>query len=161
MRPLFDLLHFYISPGHNYFGHHGQKAGTNPMLEVDELHCVAGRGIESDRFFDFREDYRGQITFFAHEVYEDLCHRFDVWNKAPSVFRRNVITRGANLNLLIGEEFSIQGIRFVGVEHCKPCYWMDEAFAPGAEKLLQDRGGLRARIISSGTLRLSSVAAAC
>jgi MOSC domain-containing protein YiiM len=37
---------------------------------------------------------------------------------------------------------------------CKPCYWMDEAIAPGAEALLQGRGGLRARILTSGTLRV-------
>jgi MOSC domain-containing protein YiiM len=59
-----------------------------------------------------------------------------------------------DLNSLIGEEFAIQGVRFLGQEECKPCYWMDQAFAAGAEELLRGRGGLRASILTNGTLRV-------
>ena len=45
------VRHLYISPGHNYFGHHGQPAGTHPVIEVDRLECVSGRGLRGDRFF--------------------------------------------------------------------------------------------------------------
>lgn len=48
------IRHLYISPGHNFFGHHGMEPGTSPMLEVQEVECVAGRGIRGDRFFDYR-----------------------------------------------------------------------------------------------------------
>lgn len=153
MKPA--VLHLYVSPGHNYFGHHGQAAGTHPILEQREVRCVAGRGIEGDRFFDFKEDYKGQITLFAWEVYQDLCARFNRWDKPPAVFRRNVITRGLDLNALIGQEFELQGVRFLGVESCKPCYWMDQAFCPGAEAALQGRGGLRAKILTDGVLRVT------
>jgi MOSC domain-containing protein YiiM len=153
MKPA--VLHLYVSPGHNYFGHHGQAAGTHPILEQCEVRCVAGRGIEGDRFFDFKEDYKGQITLFAWEVYQDLCARFNRWDKPPAVFRRNVITRGLDLNALIGQEFELQGVRFLGVESCKPCYWMDQAFCPGAEAALQGRGGLRAKILTDGVLRVT------
>ena len=57
------IRHLFISPGHNYFGHHGQPAGRHPIIEVPEIECVAGRGVRGDRFFDFKEDYKGQITF--------------------------------------------------------------------------------------------------
>jgi MOSC domain-containing protein YiiM len=67
--------------------------------------------------------------------------------------RRNVITRGVDLNELIGQEFKLQGIRFLGMEECRPCYWMDRAFAPGAHEFLKGRGGLRARILTDGSLR--------
>ena len=67
--------------------------------------------------------------------------------------RRNVITRGVNLNDLIGQDFEAQGVRFHGMEDCRPCYWMDRAIAPGAEQFLKGRGGLRARIFSNGELR--------
>jgi MOSC domain-containing protein YiiM len=76
-----------------------------------------------------------------------------VRDKLPSVFRRNVMTRGMDLNSLIGHEFEVQGVRFFGVEESKPCSWMNHAFCPGAEAALKDRGGLRARILSDGTLR--------
>jgi MOSC domain-containing protein YiiM len=149
----FDLLHIYVSPGHNFFGHHGKPAGTHPIIEVTEAHCLAGRGIEGDRFFDHKENYKGQVTFFAHEVYEDLCSQFQIWSKPPSVFRRNIITRGCHLDNLIGAEFDIQGVRFLGVETCAPCHWMDQAFCAGAEKAMDGRGGLRARILTSGILK--------
>lgn len=150
---LIEIKHLYISPGHNFFGHHGVTPGEYPMMECAEVRCVAGRGLEGDRFLDFKLNYKGQVTFFAHEIYEELCGRFAVLDKPPSAFRRNVITRGADLGALIGMEFEIQGVRFLGSSECSPCHWQDEAFAPGTEAALKGRGGLRAKILTDGTLR--------
>lgn len=145
--------HIYLSAEHNYFGHHGKPAGRAPVDEVDEAELVAGKGIRGDRFFGWKEDYKGQITFFSLEVHADLCRSLGVTGVPPSVFRRNVIVSGVDLNALIGQEFELQGIRFAGVCECSPCYWMDEAFHAGAEAALKGRGGLRARILTSGILR--------
>jgi MOSC domain-containing protein YiiM len=147
------VCRLYISAGHNFFGHHGKQPGQNPMLEVQEMECVAGRGVRGDRFFDHQENYKGQITFFASEVYEALCDELGKREKSLAVFRRNAITTGVDLNELIGEEFEIQGIHFRGTEECRPCYWMDQAFAPGAFDFLKGHGGLRAEILSGGILR--------
>ena len=147
------ITHLYLSPGHNFFGHHGAEAGEHPAEERREIRCLAGRGIEGDRFLDFKTDYKGQITFFAEEIYDELCARFSVRDRPPSAFRRNVITRGIDLNSLIGKEFEIQGVRFLGMSECSPCAWQDQAFAPGTEEALQGRGGLRAKILTDGVLR--------
>jgi len=144
----------FLSPGHNYFGRHGQAAENFPLLEVEAVECVAGRGLRGDRFFGFKHDYKGQITFFSCEVFEEVCRALGVSGKQPGVTRRNVFTRGIDLNSLIGARFTLQGIEFEGVGECRPCYWMDQAIAPGAEKALKERGGLRARILSSGFLRV-------
>lgn len=144
----------FLSPGHNFFGRHGLEPGVHPLHEVTEVECVAGRGIRGDRFFDYKPDYKGQITFFSGEVFDEICRTLAAGRKSPGVTRRNVITEGADLNALIGKRFSVQGVEFEGVCECSPCYWMDRAIAPGAEKALQGRGGLRARILSSGTLRV-------
>ena len=149
-----SIEHLYISPGHNFFGHHGQPAGTNPLLELAEVECVAGRGVRGDRFFDYSDDYKGQITFFSIEVFEQVCQELGFIEKTPGLTRRNAITRGQDLNLLIGKTFVLQGIEFEGVCECKPCYWMDEAIGPGAERALRGRGGLRARILNNGFLRI-------
>lgn len=147
------IRHLYLSPGHNYFGHHGQPAGSNSIIEVAEIECVAGRGILGDRFYDFKENYKGQITFFSEEIHDALCRELKLTSKSPAGYRRNVITEGKDLNSLIGQEFEIQGVRFRGMTECAPCYWMDQAFAPGAENYLQGRGGLRAAILTDGYLR--------
>jgi MOSC domain-containing protein YiiM len=148
-----DLLHLYISASHNFFGRHGLPPGDAPMVEVDRIECVAGRGIKDDRFFDFKEDYKGQVTFFSQEVYEDLCKVLQIHDKPPSVFRRNVITSGVDLTGWFNAEFEVQGVRFRGRGECQPCYWMDHAFGPGAEQALKGRGGLRAVILNDGILR--------
>lgn len=148
-----QVLHLYISPDHNYFGHHGKPPGETPMIEVESVECVTDRGIQGDRFFGFKENYKGQITFFAHEVCERLGEQFQMMGVEPSVFRRNVITKGLDLNTLIGTEFELQGIRFYGTEECRPCYWMDQAVGPGAEEAMKGNGGLRAQILSDGVLR--------
>ena len=72
--------------------------------------------------------------------------------ESPGIFRRNAVTRGLNLDALIGQEFELQGVTFAGTAECKPCYWMNQAFASGAEAAMQGRGGLRARILTSGWL---------
>jgi MOSC domain-containing protein YiiM len=148
--------HLFISPGHNYFGHHGQAAGEHPLVEVQEVECVAGKGLFGDRFFDFKDNYKGQITFFAREVFDDVCGQVGVTGISPGVTRRNVITSGVDLNSLIGKTFEVQGVQFEGVCECSPCYWMNGAIGPGAEAALHGRGGLRARILTDGVLRVEA-----
>lgn len=125
------------------------------MVEVPEVRCLAGQGLEGDRYVAKPEGHKGQITFFDWAVYRDVCAKQGDASKPPSVFRRNVIVEGLDLNAQIGKEFEIQGIRFFGTEECSPCYWMDRAFGPGTEAMLKGRGGLRARILTNGTLRRS------
>jgi MOSC domain-containing protein YiiM len=146
------IRQIFISPGHNYFGRHGRAPDDFPLIEVAQIECVAGSGIRGDRFYDYRDDYKGQITFFSIEVFERLSAHFELQNKSVGALRRNVIVSGANLNDLIGERFSIQGVELLGTAHCKPCYWMNQAVAPGAEEFLAGNGGLRAQILSDGMI---------
>jgi len=147
-----EICHLYISSGHNFFGHHGREPDDFPMIEVPRAECVAGHGIRGDRFFDYRKDYKGQITFFSMTVFDGLCGSLQLQDCSPSLVRRNVITRDVDLNSLIGKEFEVQGVGFLGMSECRPCYWLNRAIAPGAEDFLKGRGGLRAKILSSGTL---------
>jgi MOSC domain-containing protein YiiM len=147
-----EICQLFISPGHNFVGHHGREPDTHPMIEISEIECVAGRGIRGDRYFDLKDDYKGQITFFSVEVFDELCSAMQIQAYSPSLARRNVITLGVDLNELIGQEFEVQGVRFLGMEECRPCYWMDGAFAPGAKEFLKGRGGLRAKILKGGKL---------
>lgn len=148
--------HLFLSPGHNFFGHHGKPAGDHPVVPVASVECVAGRGLRGDRFFDYKENYKGQITFFSMEVWDALQRELNLPNAQPQASRRNAFVRGIDLNACIGHEFELQGIRFAGVEESKPCHWMDVAIGPGAEEWLRGRAGLRCRILTSGTLHRDS-----
>jgi len=147
------VRHIFISPGHNFFGHYGKPAGDHPILEVPEAECVAGYGLKGDRFYGYRPDYKGQITFFAAEIVEAVRREFSVPELSPAAFRRNVITEGVDLNSLIGQKFTLQGVELEGTEECRPCQWMDEAVAPKTEDWLKGRGGLRCRILRDGVIR--------
>jgi MOSC domain-containing protein YiiM len=143
----------FISPGHNFFGHHDQPAGEHPIVPADQIECVAGRGIRGDRFFDYKVNYKGQITFFNMEVLEALRRELNLPDARPCATRRNVFVRGADLSAFIGTEFEVQGVRFEGVEESRPCHWMNSALGPGAEERLRGRAGLRCRIVIDGILQ--------
>ena len=81
-----------------------------------------------------------------------MARAFGLTNKSPGILRRNVIVSGVDLKGLIGADFELQGVQFRGTAQCAPCYWMNTAFAPGAEKFLAGRGGLRARILTDGRI---------
>lgn len=151
------VSHLFVSPGHNYFGHHGGPAGVHPIMAVDRIECVRGRGVRGDRFFNYRPDYKGQITFFAEEVLCEMWSELQLPAEAhdPSACRRNVITRGFDPGSWIGREFTLQGVRFLGVEECRPCYWMNSAIDERAENWMKGRGGLRAKILSDGCLEVN------
>jgi MOSC domain-containing protein YiiM len=148
-----EICHLYISAGHNFFGHHGREPDDFTVTEVSSIECVAGHGIRGDRFFDYQQDYKGQITFFSLEVFDKLCAALKLQDCSPVLVRRNAMTRDADLNALIGKDFEIQGVQFRGTGECRPCYWMNQAVAPGTEEFLKGCGGLRARILSDGILR--------
>ncbi|MGC6425672.1 MAG: MOSC domain-containing protein [Akkermansiaceae bacterium] len=147
------LHHLFISEGHDFYGRHGKGRKEFPIIDHDEIELVAGRGIVGDRFFDYKEDYKGQITFFDFAVYVEVKAKFNLPDLHPSVFRRNVVSSGLDLPSLIGQTFQIGGLEFSGSEEAKPCYWMDQACAPGVEEFLKGKGGLRCRILRNGTLR--------
>lgn len=148
------LRHIFISPGHNYYGRHGKGALDYPIEEKQSISCVAGSGIKGDRFFDYKPDYKGQITLFDWAVYERVRDEIVQGELDPRAFRRNVIVEGIDLNELIDKRFTLGDLELTGSCECAPCYWMDQACAPGTHEFLKGRGGLRARIVTGGELAL-------
>ncbi len=159
--PMLTLLRIFVSPGHSYFGRHGHPPAPHGMIEVPSVECFADRGLAGDRFLDYKENYKGQVTLFADEVWQQLlATRTTPADTAPSpaALRRNLLVRGADLNDLIGSTFCLQDIELQGVEECRPCYWMDSAVRSGTETWLRGRGGLRCRILTDGVFTATSFA---
>jgi hypothetical protein len=152
VKSAITVRHIFISPGHNFFGRYGQPAGAHTTVDVRNVQCRAGWGLEGDRFFGYRPDYNGQVTFFAWEVYEAAKRELAAPQLKPDAFRRNVVVESMPLNELIGTRFTLGGVDFEGMSESKPCHWMEGVVAPGAEKWLRGRGGLRARILTDGVL---------
>lgn len=153
VRPII-IKQMWISPGHDFKGRHKLGRLDHGVVTQEEIECVAGSGIRGDRYFDHKPDFKGQITFIGDAVIDALEEALNLAEVDRSAFRRNVLIAGVDLNQLVGQKFRLGEAVFTGSEECSPCYWMDEAIAPGAFEWLKGRGGLRCRILESGKLTL-------
>jgi len=151
---MIKVLKIWISRGHDFKGRHGKGRMNFHTESRDRVELVANRGIKGDRYFDYKPDFKGQITFFSEEVARQLEQELELPAVDRSAFRRNALVSGTDLNELVGRKFTIGGVEFSGSEECAPCYWMDEAIGPGAHEWLKGRGGLRCRILTDGGLSL-------
>ena len=154
------------SPGHSYWFHAKDPAvgvGPHPTLTHDEVDVVAGRGIVGDRFFGKVSKLNSAVSFVAAEAVAAVAAELGLAPDAldPALMRRNVVTRGVDLNALRRQRFALrQGdvrLEFEAAGETSPCAWMDWALAPGARDLLRGRGGLRASPLTSGPLRVGPV----
>lgn len=154
------LAHIYTSPGHDYWGRKGEGRLQHGIVEAASVECVAGKGLVGDRYFGYRADFKGQVTFMELATVEAVRAEFELPKLPASVFRRNLIVSGVNLREWLGRRFALQGVVFQGSQQCRPCHWMDRVVDTGAEAFLREsfRGGLRAKIITSGVLRVDSAA---
>ena len=152
-----ELRHIFISAGHDYWGRQGEGRMQHGVTSPPEIECVAGMGLRGDRYFGVRPDAKGQVTFFDVAVVEEVRRVFALPKLPASVFRRNLIVAGVTLAQWKYRRFRFQGVEFEGSQECTPCEWMDRVVASGTREFLKEnfRGGLRARVVTSGTLRMS------
>ena len=130
------------------------------MRSLEQVPAVAGRGLEGDRYFKgtgtFSKKQNGpgrDITLIEREAIEaaEVKYEIDLSDGAP---RRNIQTRGVPLNHLVGKQFMIGDVRVRGVKLCEPCGYLESITQKGVREALIHRGGLRAEIVSDGTIRL-------
>ena len=129
-----------------------------PMRSVSEARAVPGRGLEGDRYFDQKGTFSKpqpdrELTLIEAEAIEAMKHELNV-DYGLSDSRRNVVTRGVPLNHLVGREFWVGEVKARGLRLCEPCSHLQklshEKVLPG----LVHRGGLRAQILTEGTIRI-------
>ena len=147
-----DIRHIFISPGHDFVGRYGKGRENHGIQPCESITCTAGMGIEGDRYYGHKEDYKGQITFFSEDVAAALEAHLNISDLDRSAMRRNVLVAGVDLNSLIGKRFQLGELVLTGSEECAPCFWMNEAVGEGAHEWLRGKGGLRCRIEKSGVL---------
>jgi MOSC domain-containing protein YiiM len=158
-----EIVALVTSPGHSYWFHARDPAagvGPHPTLTHDSVELLAGQGIVGDRFCGRVSKLSSAVSFVASEAVEEVARALGLTGDAldPVLMRRNVVTRGIDLNALRRRRFALrQGdavLEFEAAGETSPCAWMDRALAPGAHDLLRGRGGLRAVPLTSGVLRV-------
>ena len=124
------------------------------------MEVVAGQGIRGDRFFGRATRLASAVSFVAAEALEAVENDLGLapGSLDPRLTRRNIVTRGVDLNALRHRPFGLDTgdgtVWFDAAGETSPCAWMDDRLAPGARDALRGRGGLRANPTSSGVLRL-------
>jgi hypothetical protein len=128
------------------------EAGA-PVASRETEEIEAGRGIVGDRYATgsgYWSDPKWpdqELTLVEAEVVDALAIE-------AGALRRNVVTRGVRLDDLIGRRFRIGDAVIEGVRPCDPCRHIESLTRPGIARELVGRGGLRARILTSGRLRV-------
>jgi MOSC domain-containing protein YiiM len=139
------------------------------MVRVQQATVRAGRGLKGDRYFDHRGTFstahgRGHdLTLIEAEVLDAL--RLPGGRLAPEEARRNVVSRGVDLNALVGERFRIGDVECFGQRLCEPCAHLERLTAhtgkPETLRALIHKGGLRADVLTDGEIRVGSAIEPC
>ena len=138
---------------------HIAPTATAPMQSVRRVKAVAGKGLEGDRYAKKLGTYSNNpgsgrdVTLIESEALEALKRDYHV-ELGAGESRRNIVTQGISLNHLVGKEFRVGEIVLRGRRLCEPCAHMEKLTLKGALRGLIHRGGLRAEIVTGGTIRV-------
>jgi len=138
---------------------HTTPAAGEPMETLPEVRALAGRGLEGDRYSTGAGYYSPhpseggrEVTLIETETLEALSAAGIKLSAAES--RRNIATSGVPLNHLVGRDFQVGAVRMRGTRLCEPCRRLEGLIQAGVMAALIHRGGLRARILDDGVIRV-------
>ncbi|MDX6504294.1 MAG: hypothetical protein QOE29_1419 [Gaiellaceae bacterium] len=127
-----------------------------PMTRVETAQALAGRGLEGDRYAVERGTFSKSagkgydLTLVTAEALDQL-EREGIplsWEEA----RRNVVTRGIDLNALVGKRFTIGAVTCYAQRLDEPCVHLERLSRPGILRGLVHRSGIRVDILDDGTI---------
>ena len=126
------------------------------IKEVSSIKVLANQGIVGDRHFKEFNDPFSQLSLIESENidYYNIKYGLDI----PYIdFRRNIITKGIQLNDLVGKKFQIGKVELEGVDLCRPCRHLCEVL--NQDNIIKEflrRGGLRCQILSSSSIKVGN-----
>jgi hypothetical protein len=123
-----------------------------PVENLQAVTAIAGKGLDADRHTVGRGTFPSGVSGSALTlIAAEVCESFDP-PLAPGEHRRNLVTRGVDLNALVGQEFTIGDVRCRGMRLCEPCTVLDRYASRPLLRPLVHRGGLRADILIGGQI---------
>ncbi|MBY0361814.1 MAG: MOSC domain-containing protein [Phreatobacter sp.] len=133
-----------------------------PMGAFDALTLIKGEGIEGDRyragagFYSDRPEEGRQVTLFEIETLVALERDYGI-RMEPADHRRNITTRNAPLNHLVGKVFRVGEVVLEGTRLSTPCRHIEQITGQEVFTPLLHRSGLHARILSGGVVRVGDL----
>jgi MOSC domain-containing protein YiiM len=166
-----DIVGLLVSPEHAFEGRpdDGPRPDPGPVAR-ERVEVRAGLGLVGDRYFQHPAHRDAAVTVIAAESIDAMSTELGLaLPPDPLLARRNIVLRGFPVDKLAarldatgtrhdGAVFSLDSgdgeVRFQAHRPANPCAWMDAVLAPGAQRALRGRGGVRCVPLDDGVLRL-------
>ena len=130
------------------------KNNNQKIQEVTSIKVLANQGVVGDRHFKEFNDPFSQITLIESENIDFYNIKFGL--NIPYVdFRRNIVTKGIQLNSLIGKKIKIGNVKLEGIDLCRPCRHLNEIL--NQNNIIKEflrKGGLRCQILTSSSINV-------
>ena len=133
------------------------KDNNKEIIEANSIDVIANKGVVGDRHFDDYNDPYNQLTLIQAENIDYYNRRYNL-NIPYKDFRRNIVTKGIELNNLIGKKIKIGSVEVEGVDLCRPCRHLTEVL--DQNNILTEflrRGGLRCQILNSSKINVGDL----
>jgi MOSC domain-containing protein YiiM len=135
------------------------EAAESPMRRVTTARALPGQGLDGDRYAKRAGTFTPRsgkgvgydLTLIEAEVLDRLVLPGGATLDYADA-RRNIVTRGIDLNALVGQTFRIGDVECVGRRLCEPCAHLETLTHAGVLRRLIHQGGLRADILSEGRI---------
>ena len=130
------------------------------MESRESATLVAGKGIEGDRYFAGVGTFSPDVQDPAHQVTLIESEEIERFNQEHNLdflasrFRRNLVTREAHLEDLVGTEFRVGEVVLRGIRLCEPCAYLSSQTDRRLPRAMLHKAGLRAEIVEGGELRV-------
>ena len=137
-----------------------RPARRSAMLSVEQALALEGRGLDGDRSAQ-RSGGKRQVSLIQFEHLPVVAALSGRASLDPALLRRNLVISGLNLmaarslfreqvlHLCIGDDVVLE---LTGP--CEPCSRMEEQLGPGGYNAMRGHGGMTARVLRGGLLRL-------
>jgi len=123
------------------------------LRSLTQVKATAGTGLEGDHYRPGRRGLR-EVTLIQAEHLPVIGSLLGMQAPPASILRRNLVIAGINLLALKGTRFRVGSVLLEGTGPCHPCSRMEEALGPGGYNAMRGHGGLNARIVEDGFMRL-------
>ena len=122
--------------------------------EVNSIDVLANQGVIGDRHFKEFNDPYNQLSLIESENIDYYNVKFGL--NIPYInFRRNIVTKGIQLNDLVGKKILVGNVEVEGIDLCRPCRHLTEVIEQ--DNILKEflrRGGLRCQVLSSSSIKV-------
>jgi MOSC domain-containing protein YiiM len=128
-----------------------RPARGEAMIAVDEVLADQRSGLIGDRYNG--SSGKRQVTLIQ---WEHLAVLASMTGKtiSPEMLRRNLVIKGINLLALKDHTFQIGDAILQTTGLCHPCSKMEQILGTGGYNAMRGHGGLTARVVKSGVMRV-------